>query len=346
MQRNASLDVIRVVAIFLVLWQHASEYYLIGPELALADRPTTVTIAWLSSLDRTCVPLFAMLSGYLLLPTLLGMGEFYRKRLPRVLWPWLFWCVGYALYFVFYSGHTWDMFVRNVVSIPLNWGVEVGHLWYVYMLIGLYLLVPVLSPWVRQATGRQFRVVLGLWWLTTLLPYIHLFYPQVWGECSWNVSPMLAPFTGFTGFLLLGAYVRRFGAPRPLNAWCLTLAGYVGSALALILTYDHLAKDVNDLELPWNFCSLFIAMATLGLWGLLSRVKVRGGRLLTDLSNSTYAIYLVHIILLNVVHDHLVPATLPVWAAIPYIAVLCLILTYITVKILALLPGKRYWLGV
>ena len=38
MQRNASLDVIRVVAIFLVLWQHASEYYLIGPELALVDR--------------------------------------------------------------------------------------------------------------------------------------------------------------------------------------------------------------------------------------------------------------------------------------------------------------------
>lgn len=38
MQRNPSLDVIRVVAIFLMLWQHASEYYLIGPELALADR--------------------------------------------------------------------------------------------------------------------------------------------------------------------------------------------------------------------------------------------------------------------------------------------------------------------
>ena len=63
MQRNTSLDVIRVVAIFLVLWQHASEFYLIGPELALVDRHPTVLIAWFSSLDRTCVPLFAMLSG-------------------------------------------------------------------------------------------------------------------------------------------------------------------------------------------------------------------------------------------------------------------------------------------
>ena len=346
MQRNTSLDVIRVVAIFLVLWQHASEFYLIGPELALVDRHTTVLIAWFSSLDRTCVPLFAMLSGYLLLPTRLGMGDFYRKRLSRVLWPWLFWCVGYAVFFVFYRGDTWAQCLTHIANIPLNWGVEVGHLWYVYMLIGLYLLIPVLSPWVERATKRQFRMVLGLWWITTLLPYIHLFQANVWGECSWNVSPMLAPFTGFTSFLLLGAYVRRFGAPRLGNALALTLVGYVGSALALILTYDHLAKDVNDLELPWNFCSTFIAMATLGLWGLLSRVKVKEHKWLTDLSNATYAIYLIHIMLMLLLHDHLTPAAIPVWAAIPYLAVLTLIATYLVVKLLSLLPVRRHWLGV
>lgn len=122
MQRNTSLDVIRVVAIFLVLWQHASEFYLIGPELALVDRHTTVLIAWFSSLDRTCVPLFAMLSGYLLLPTRLGMGDFYRKRLSRVLWPWLFWCVGYAVFFVFYRGDTWAQCLTHIANIPPELG--------------------------------------------------------------------------------------------------------------------------------------------------------------------------------------------------------------------------------
>ncbi len=347
--RNLSLDVIRVMAIFLVLWQHASELYYIGPDLTLVDRPTSVLVAWMTSLDRVCVPLFAMLSGYLLLPTKLNMRDFYKKRMPHVLWPWLFWCVGYAVYFMFYRGDTPGQCLRNVAHIPVNWGVEVGHLWYVYMLIGLYLVVPIISPWVERATRKEMRFVLGLWLVSSCLPYAHLIWPSMLGECSWNDTPTLHYFSGFIGYLLLGAYLRKFGAPSLKWSLVLTVAGYLASVFAFICFYDHVAKDINDMETPWFFTGINVAMATLGMWGLLSRIpinKCKSHALLVSLSTLSYGIYLVHIMVLLFVHDHIVPATWAVAWKIPAITVLTFVLTYVLVSVLSRLPGARFTTGV
>ena len=45
----------------------------------------------------------------------------------------------------------------HIINIPVNFGVEVGHLWYIYMLIGLYLLVPILSPWLNSCTKKELQ---------------------------------------------------------------------------------------------------------------------------------------------------------------------------------------------
>ena len=65
--RNVALDLIRVVAIVLVLWQHASEYYYIGDNLSIIHANIPL-LTWINSVARICVPLFVMISGYLLLP--------------------------------------------------------------------------------------------------------------------------------------------------------------------------------------------------------------------------------------------------------------------------------------
>ena len=67
--RNVALDLIRVVAIVLVLWQHASEYYYIGDNLSVIHANIPL-LTWMNSVARICVPLFVMISGYLLLPPL------------------------------------------------------------------------------------------------------------------------------------------------------------------------------------------------------------------------------------------------------------------------------------
>lgn len=144
--RNVALDLVRVIACLLVMVQHSSEFYYIGDQGALVLDSSVYSIRWLNSLSRTCIPLFVMLSGYFLLPMKGGTGAFFKKRFSRIIGPFLFWCVVFAFYFIFYRGDTMADFLTNVAHIPVNFGTEVGHLWYIYMLIGLYLLIPVLSP--------------------------------------------------------------------------------------------------------------------------------------------------------------------------------------------------------
>lgn len=98
----------------------------------------------------------------------------------------------------------------------MNFGTEIGHLWYVYMLRGLYLLVPILSPWLQVASKRALQGYLGLWAFTSLLGYIHLLFPEILGERFWNPTPMLYYFTGFAGYFVLGFYLHRFGTPSAL----------------------------------------------------------------------------------------------------------------------------------
>lgn len=181
--RNVALDLIRVVAIVLVLWQHASEYYYIGDNLSVIHANIPM-LTWMNSVARICVPLFVMISGYLLLPVSTSTTTFFRRRFTRILFPWVFWCVAYAVYFMLRSGDGIATCIASVCRIPLNYGVEVGHLWYIYMLIGVYLLAPIVSPWLRQCGKRELQGYLALWMLTTLLPYLHHAGIALWGEAS------------------------------------------------------------------------------------------------------------------------------------------------------------------
>ena len=101
--------------------------------------------------------------------------------------------------------------------IPVNFGVEIGHLWFVYVLLGRYLFAPVVSPWIETASRRAMEGYLALWAFTLCIPYVHLGFPELLGECFWNDTPMPPLFSGFLGYMVLAAYLRRYhAAPR---AW-------------------------------------------------------------------------------------------------------------------------------
>lgn len=116
-----------------------------------------------NSLFRTAVPLFIMITGYFVLPVKEQMSVFFRKRFTRVLIPFIVWCILYALY-AFAMGQT-DMegMLVNISKIPVNYGVEVGRPWYIYMLIGLYLFFPIISPWLNNASRNSLHFYLIIW---------------------------------------------------------------------------------------------------------------------------------------------------------------------------------------
>lgn len=347
-KRNYPLDILRVLACYLVIQQHASEFYYIGEGSKVVTGDNTFWIGIITSLCRASVPLFVMLSGYLLLPMNDAIGTFFRKRFTRVVYPFVVWCILYAGYNVLLKEDSLQRMFTNILHIPVNFGTEIGHLWYIYMLIGLYLVIPVISPWLKQASKRELQGYLALWVFTTFVPYIHLAFPEILGECFWNDTPLLYYFSGFIGYFILGHYLKRYGYLSAISSCVLLIVGYAVTAY-LFCTRIEAVATVPELELSWQFCTVNVMMMSLGVFSLIGRLSFKGesavGKLVSDISAKSYGMYLAHIMLLNFFFLILKDVSTATYITVPLMAICTFIGVYILIRILSYLPKSKYFIG-
>ena len=260
------LDAVRLLAFFFLLCCHAADPFYATATYANADAGGSVDPLMLMwgerwmAFVRPCVPLFVMITGALMFPVRMPMGAFYKKRILRVLWPFLIWSVLYYLFpwftgllgldkSIVYKCFIWAesdsqsfaSSLANILRIPYTFSFIAQHMWYIYMLIGLYLYLPVFSAWVERATKKQMQVFLGLWMLSTLLPYFHQFVsPYAFGTCTWNSFGLFYYFAGFNGYLLLGHYLRHHVSWSLSRTWPVTLVLLVAGFLVTYLGYGHI----------------------------------------------------------------------------------------------------------
>jgi len=351
--RNLGLDILRVLACYLVIQVHTGEFYYIGDGGTVLTGSSSFWVGIINSICRISVPLFVMISGYLLLPVKDEMGAFFKKRFTRVAIPFVVWCALYAIYWALKSQTDWVHAGINILHIPVNFGVEVGHLWYVYMLIGLYLFAPIISPWIAGASRRNMHFYLTIWIITLCVPYIHLIYPQILGECFWNHTPLLYYFSGFLGYLILGAYIKKFMSEK--KTWylpvglLLIVAGYAITAGGFISLLNSVT-DVSKLELTWQFETINVAMMSIGTFLILKNINFSNpssfpARGISDISKISYGIYLAHIMVLNFFYKLLNPVIDTIQLKIPAIAICTFIVSYVIVKLISFLPRSKYIIG-
>ena len=72
--------------------------------------------------------------------------------------------------------------LEYILMIPFNFSILAVHMWYIYLLIGLYLYLPVFSAWVEKASERAKLMFLLAWGVTLLLPYYYQFVSIIYGE--------------------------------------------------------------------------------------------------------------------------------------------------------------------
>lgn len=352
-ERILGFDVLRVLACYMVIQVHAGEFFYIADTGTVLPGNDPFWVGWYNSLCRSAVPLFVMMTGTFLLPVKTGMSQFLKKRFTRVIVPFIVWCILYALYKVLMGQSSWGDAIINIIHIPVNWGVEIGHLWYIYMLIGLYLFAPVISPWLQSASRKGVEFYLYIWAFTLCVPYIHLYYPEILGECFWNQTPMLYYFSGFLGYAVLAWYARTYWSEK--KAWnlpvgiLLIVVGYIITAGGFESRLGEVTY-VSDLELTWGFETVNVGMMTLGLYLCFKNMKVRnsssaGVRIVTDISVLSYGIYLIHIMVLNLFYALFNPVFESVVFKIPCISVCTFIVSYLIIKIISYLPKSKYLIG-
>ena len=316
------LDVVRFIAMFTVVCCHCTDPFNFYPGTAPNIGEIKLWGAIYGSVLRPCVPLFVMITGALLLPVRGDASTFYKKRIPRVFYPFLIWSVLYNLFpwitgllglnpqiildFFPYAGEevmqqSFSVSLEYILMIPFNFSILAVHMWYIYLLIGLYLYLPVFSAWVEKASERAKLMFLLAWGVTLLLPYYYQFVSNyLWGTCSWNSFGMLYAFAGFNGYLLLGHYLKNL-------EWSLKKTLAIGIPMFAVgyavtfLAFRHITAlpEYTDemLELFFTYCSLNVVMMTIPVFMLAKKVKVNSERMKKALANLTvcgFGIYMIH----------------------------------------------------
>ena len=290
---------------------------------------------------RFGVPIFVMITGALLLHRDYELGFFLKKRLVRILPPFLFWSLVYVAYSWYNEDivFTADAWVNiKLILHQLKFGAYY-HLWYVYMLIGLYFIIPIISKFVRNATENEVLYFLLLWFAVMMIgqPYLYRFNPQI----------DLHYIGGYIGYLVLGHYLTFKELPRRFDRdWFGTLLFVI---FIIIVTGTYLAcqhykglstvfyEPVSPTILAFSASIFILARLTAIDWP--SRLK----RLRDFVGRYTFGIYLSHALVLTLIDDLLginyklcTPAV-----SIPLTAFICFSLSLLLVYLISKLPlGK------
>ena len=367
------LDVIRCVAMMMVIGVHCIDPFYISP--TMSQNPEYVHWATVyGSLLRPSVPLFVMMTGLLLLPVKFqSLGKFYKKRIFRVLFPFLIWSVLYNMFpwftgvlgldksiigqfFCYVQGNESQELadsLKDVAMIPLNFSFKENHMWYIYLLIGLYLYMPFFSGWIEKADRKMKQTYLFIWFLALFLPYLTEYVSTyLFGTSTWNAFGMLYYFAGFNGYLLLGHFVKQ-GNDWKIGKTFLICA--VLFAIGYVVTYSGFsaaAADPNhteaDMELFFTFCSPNVVCMTLAVFLLLQKVKVTNQtaiRLLANMTKCGFGIYMVHYFVVGPFFLLIGPSSLPIPLQVPIMAVCIFITSWaFTALVYKLLPNKAHWI--
>ena len=276
-QRQVSIELLRIVAMFMVLVLHANFMGIGVPTAETVLTSDGIIRSMLQSLSMCAVDTFVMISGWFgIRPSVRGFVNF--------MWQ--------VFFFVSLS----CLVPHFVVDMPISFkdvlrcfGLYGGGGWFVASYIGLYILSPVLNAFLDTARPRVIAMLLAAFFIFELL----------WGN-SLSVSFIVGGYSTFSfiGIYLLAGMLRRLNIKTNIKVTgllfvgCVTVNGilYIASVYSgAVAVTPALFNYINPLVIA-SAATLLLTFANMQDIG-----SKRIGRIILWLSSSCFAAYLLHV---------------------------------------------------
>ena len=268
---DMNIDILRIFAFVFIVMLHT-----LNRQYGLA--------VWMSgyAVISIGVNLFIMISGYLLLDRTETVKEFFRKRFFSILPLFII----FNIIYIYFYNHSFIAVKK--ISAP--------HFWYIYMILGLYLLTPWLRKVLQYAEKETFYVVV-LWFLCNVFnPYMQFFRLP-------KIPFSHFPITGFIGYYILGYYLKKYRYKLEKIPFICVIGVYItGFFISVISTKYVLVTTGNRISDFFDKNSLgtfFMSISFFVFW-IKFNFKNRN-KVIRMISDSTYFAYLIHIIILHYV---------------------------------------------
>lgn len=293
-----SLDVTRVVAVVGVAAIHVFA--------ALVANPARQgSVGWWGAVVIDIgfvwvVPVFVMISGALILqPRQYEQGplSFYRRRLLRLAPGLVFWSLFY--FFVIRTALTGATVTKADLARFFLEGRPYTHLYFLWLIIGLYAVAPVLAAFLKEGGPRRAAIFAATVLAATVITGSSSSLLTAMGDPHPLTLLALTQWLPYVGYFLAGWALRGV----VLRGWRLAV-GIVATLVALVAPIAQYGLQprmgVLDAVAPVSYFGPFVAIASIGVFVCVNSVFAgwapgeRGGRMLRELSDSAFGVFLVH----------------------------------------------------
>lgn len=279
------INTLRVLATFILVTVHTSSMFISSQSLTPADSQF-LAYEW-THYAASAVNIFLMISGILLLnpDKNLDYHRIIHHYIPRVLLAILVFGLPMCLMEQYMlSPHTGLLFIVTRAIANLLTGNCWTHMWYMYMLIGLYLLTPLYQHFIAHTTQREQTIlVLTLFVFGLVLPSLNVFFSIPFVSYI-QINPILAVYP-------LGYYLHNY---TKSNRWTVFMA-IIYVCFYLGLCY----YKVNTGCMVFGAQCLSTVLFACSLLFIVRRFPIFQG-LCAVLSKNCFCIYLIHAFYLNI----------------------------------------------
>lgn len=298
-KRNTGYDLIRIIAIFMVVAIHCH----VAPLATNKGTPMWYFVMLMQTICLVAVPLFFMVSGALLLSgeKEASVAELYKKRLPKQAIPFIVWSFIYV--------------VARVVmgKIPFSAETFIGlfhspayyQFWFMYSLLAIYLLLPVLQTLVNHCDKKKLEYILILWTVfSVVVPLISRYVPvfRVSGYSD------LVLCKGYLGYFLLGHYLNKYAQEvKPLRSGLLYIAGAVVTGVCAVIEFVYYRGNISEYAglVYQDYLAPATVISTIGVFLFLQnrkyKFKQKTSMVITRISSLSIGVYYIHMLVLTAI---------------------------------------------
>lgn len=243
------------------------------------------------------VPLFLMISGALLLNPQkhISIDHIFKKYIARVFWALVIFTIIY--YFIDVIFHHIE-FDKNFIAIIINkiltngsW----GNLWYLYALIGIYLLLPFYKKIANSISYKEYIYLFAIY----ILFYCIVKYLQMFDI---NIGFYIEVFTIYPLYFFMGDFINRFSKCSKKDCYLILIIALLAIVIMSILN----VKIKGDENYIFSYSSILTIVYSYSIYSIfikheLLNFKNKINKLLYKIDKASFLIYLIHLIPIRII---------------------------------------------
>lgn len=320
--RLSNIDLLKVICIFAVILLHVATYNIFEVDYHYLVKKNYNIINFYNTITRFCVPCFIMISGMFLLNKNISFKELFKKYILKIFITYIIFSSLYSLYHYYFNGN-------NILTTFI---AGYYHLWYLYLILGIYLVIPFLKKISSDKKLMQYYLILALTF-SSIIPYIAqlIKIPGVKTAISHlNLHLVL----GYTGYFVAGYYFSK----NKVNNKIFYLLGILG----MIINYLTFNGSYIDIDLYDSFFLLpGTAFQSIAIFLFFKNLKLKENYILTYISKLNLGIYLMHVFIMHSI-SHFFPKfiynysiiTIPILSIIIYLCCIFIVTTLKSIPII------------